>query len=664
MGLLSTLERKQSVPDIYAGSRWWPTRYLPLLSASSGEDVSHENAVSSTAVWAAVTIPAGVIGTLPLKTMRKVGEGREEATSHSTYDMLHMKTNRWMTAGTFRELMQGWAMMRGNAFARKIKSNGGEIRELHPLHPSRVTVKVNEQGKLFEYDDPKKGPQEFGPDEVLHIMGFSSNGIVGEDPVHLMREAIGLALATEKHGARLFKAGGRGPGILHSENKIGVEKKREFSDEWDRKLSENPFGTPMLDHGTRWESMGFSAEEAQFLETRKFQIAEICRLFNIQPHILKDLERATFSNIEQQALEFEKQTIRPWIRRWEQMLSVSLLSDEERSEGYFFRFVVEDMLAADIKTRFEAYATAWQNGWMTTNEIRRFEDMEPIEDGDETILPLNVVPRSSADELLSAGNGSDPNTSRRSLMPALEAKQEARDRVVRERRLRQRMLLARQIRRAAERVLAAEIAAGRSAVSDAADRTGFLEWLEGHYEGHAESVTNRYSPILTSHAISLLDIVVEEIGGALTEVERDELERFAGEYAGTMGKRWRAHSAGRLEKVALGDEDFRAAVGEEYDLWEENRVSKIEGYESVRADGALARHSYAIMGVQRLRWMTVGENCPMCNELAGRVVGIRSPFLGAGDTLDVEGSNPLTPETHVLHPPLHGTSCDCFLMAG
>lgn len=358
--------------------------------SSAGVTVSEESAMRTSAVYACVKILAETVASLPLQLFKREKNKKVKAESHPLFSCLYELPNGETTSFNFREVMMTALLLWGNAYARIIRDKSGHTKELWYLRPDLMTVS-REKGKLkYEYSTESGGMLKYKPDDIFHVKGLSFDGIKGLSPIGQMREAIGLSLATEQYGATFFGNGARPGGVIEYPGTLkDPEKLRES---WNKVFqgSKNANKTAVLEGGAKYHTIGLPPEESQFLETRKFQINEICRIFRVPPHLVGDLEKATFSNIEHQSIEFVQHTIRPWLVRWEQEISRSLLSEQERTI-YFARFNVDGLLRGDYSSRMAGYATARQNGWMSANDIRELEDMNPIEGGDFYLVNGNMT---------------------------------------------------------------------------------------------------------------------------------------------------------------------------------------------------------------------------------------------------------------------------------
>ena len=294
----------------------------------------------------------------------------------------------------------------GNAYAQVIRNGKGEVIALYPLMPDRMTVDRDKNGHLFykytksSEDAPTmdNGSVILSPSDVLHIPGLGFDGLVGYSPIAMAKNAIGLAIAAEEYGSKFYANGAAPSGVL--EHPGTLKDPGRVRESWQATFggSANANKVAVLEEGMKYTPISISPNEAQFLETRKFQINEIARIFRVPPHMVGDLEKSSFSNIEQQSLEFVKYTLDPWVIRWEQALYRTLLSEEEK-KTVFFKFNVEGLLRGDYASRMSGYATARQNGWMSANDIRELEDLDRIPaelGGDLYLVNGNMLPLTSA----------------------------------------------------------------------------------------------------------------------------------------------------------------------------------------------------------------------------------------------------------------------------
>ena len=400
MGILSGLFHSRDKPtNATSGSSY---RFF-LGGSTSGKTVTERSAMQMTAVYSCVRILAEAIAGLPLHLFTyKEDGGKEKAIGHPLYLLLHDEPNPEMSSFVFRETLMTHLLLWGNAYAQIIRNGKGEVVALYPLMPNRMTVDRDSSGQLFysyqmnNSDAPtmKTGTVILKPSDVLHIPGLGFDGLVGYSPIAMAKNAIGLAIATEEYGAKFFANGATPGGLL--EYPGTVKDPDRVRESWNKGFSgsQNAGKVAILEEGMKYTPISIAPEQAQFLETRKFQINEIARIFRVPPHMVGDLEKSSFSNIEQQSLEFVKYTLDPWVVRWEQSLSRALFTPEEKKK-YFFKFNVEGLLRGDYQSRMNGYATARQNGWMSANDIRELENLDRIpaeEGGDLYLINGNMLP--------------------------------------------------------------------------------------------------------------------------------------------------------------------------------------------------------------------------------------------------------------------------------
>ena len=359
-------------------------------NSNSGINVDEMRAMQTSAVYACVRILAETIASLPLHLYKKGKNGKNEmAEQHPLFSCLYEFPNEEMTSFEFRETMMTSLLLWGNAYARIIRKQG-HTTELWHLKPNQMVVERDSTTGKIKYtysDEITNKTYVYRPDQIFHIKAMSIDGVKGLSPIAQAREAVGLALATEEYGAKFFGNGARPGGVLEHPGTLKDPEKLRQS--WNQVYqgTRNSHKVAVLEEGMKYHTIGIAPEDAQFLETRKYQVNEICRIFRVPPHLVGDLERATFSNIEHQSIEFVQHTIRPWLVRWEQEISRSLLDEKERLL-YFAKFNVDGLLRGDYKSRMEGYSIGRQNGWLSINDIRRLEDMSlvPAELGGDDYL--------------------------------------------------------------------------------------------------------------------------------------------------------------------------------------------------------------------------------------------------------------------------------------
>ncbi len=357
--------------------------------SSSGKVVNERTAMQMTAVYSCVRILSEAIAGLPLFVYKYGNDGsKDKYLDHPLWRVLHDEPNPEMTSFVFRETMMNHLLLTGNAYAQIIRNARGDVVALYPLMPDRMAVDRDSQGRLYyryrkssddapEVSRNKPSDVILAPSDVLHILGLGFDGLVGYSPIAMAKNAVGLAIAAEEYGAKFFANGAAPSGVL--EHPGTIKDPERIRQSWQSTFggSANSNKIAVLEEGLKYTPIAISPEQAQFLETRKFQINEIARIFRVPPHMLADLEKSSFSNIEQQSLEFVKYTLDPWVIRWEQAMNKSLLLESEKRD-VFTKFNVDGLLRGDYASRMTGYATARQNGWMSANDIRQLENLDRI----------------------------------------------------------------------------------------------------------------------------------------------------------------------------------------------------------------------------------------------------------------------------------------------
>ncbi|MDD3306830.1 phage portal protein [Acetobacterium carbinolicum] len=374
MSRLRDLFRSRDKPKNYLDNN--PFSFF-FGGTTAGKTVNERTAMQTTAVYSCVRILAETIASLPLHTYEHTDKGKEKAEDHCLYQLLQHEPNPEMTSFVFRETLMSHLLLWGNAYAQIIRDGRGQVLALYPLMPDKITVDRASNGELFYKYQSDKGEVVMRKEMVLHIPGLGFDGLIGYSPIAMAKNAIGMAIATEEYGSKFFSNGANPGGVL--EHPGVIKDPKRVRESWNAVYqgSSNAHRIAVLEEGMRFTSIGIPPEQAQFLETRKFQINEIARIFRIPPHMIGDLEKSSFSNIEQQSLEFVKYTLDPWVIRWEQSMQKALLSDSEKSQ-YFIRFSVDGLLRGDYASRMAGYATGRQNGWLSTNDIRELENLNRI----------------------------------------------------------------------------------------------------------------------------------------------------------------------------------------------------------------------------------------------------------------------------------------------
>lgn len=360
-------------------------------SQSSGSiSVTPDTAMRCSTVYACVRVLTESVASCPCILYERRGDQRMRAVNHPLYTLLHDAPNENQTAFEFFEGIMVALNLRGNAYAYINRVNG-VIQELLPIHPDLVTPQKSTAGIVtYEVRSDMGSPKTYRAEQILHVRALSLDGLIGMSPIMQQREAIGLAMHAQDHGSKMMQNGAKPAGVISVQGKLSDSARMRLRDSWQSGFTgENRYRTALLEEGMTWAPMTMTAEDAQYLETRKFQRSEICSIFRVPPHKIGDLERATFSNIEHQSLEFTTDSLLSWFRRIEQSIKRSLL--QEDGPNYYTEFMADVFLRGDTQSRMNSYAVAISNGIMNRNEARARENLNPYPGGDEFLMPLNMT---------------------------------------------------------------------------------------------------------------------------------------------------------------------------------------------------------------------------------------------------------------------------------
>jgi HK97 family phage portal protein len=644
-------------------------------ASSSGMLVTPTESLSTVAVFACVRVLAETIAMLPLITYRRLaGGGKARATDHRLYRLLHDAANPEMTSYEFRVCMVGQCCTWGNAYAQiEISDNGPKA--LWPLRSDRMTVKRTPSGVLYLYKLPgETEPRKLPAAQILHLRGLSSDGILGYSPIALAREAVGLAMATERYAARFFGNDSRPGGVLQHPAKLTPQAAQRLKESWEaaHRGVPNSSRVAVLEEGITWQTVGVPPADAQFLEERKYQVEEIARLFRIPPHMLADLSRSTFSNIEHQSLEFVMFTLMPWLVSFEQRIHESLFRPDER-DTYFAEHLVSGLLRGDMQSRYAAYQIGRMNGWLSADDVRELENMNPLPDGDGKAywMPANmlevgaepppvppvpvvqvpaetpaVTPADQGNASRALPSGDEyraGNASRKALSESfLPIFSDFSARIVRRERA--------DVAKAAQKHLARM------------DQKGFNEWADAYYRGDMPAyMEGMMLPGLTSYGTQIAADAARQI--RFSGLKQADLERFAAEYTRSSAAGHAAQSRGQLAKALSRAEeqggDPLEAVTAQLDDWGEKGADRLARNQIVQARGAFATQAWRAGGVKTLVWRSSGgKNCPFCQQMDGRTAGIDEGFASEGENVGDGNGQQMAINKRIGHEPLH-EACQC-----
>ena len=370
---------------------WW-RQALGASLTNAGVSVTPENAMKLTAVFSAVRIISESIASLPLVLYERDGDRKRLAVDHPLFTLLHDIPNDVQTNFELLEFGMANLLLRGNQYNHVVRNGRGEALSITPLKAAYMKPENGVGGKInFNYQEPGN-ERVYRQDEIWRTAGLGSDGVIGLSPIQEAKQPLGIGMAAENYGAKVYSNGAQVPAVLESEHRLTDEQFKALKEQWSENYGglENAFKTAILEGGLKYKNVGLNLSDAEFIASRKMTVADVSRIYRVPLHMLSELDKATFSNIEHQGIEFVVHTIRPWVTRLEKSITRDLLLPSERGR-YFAKFKLEGLLRGDTKSRYEAYGLGIRDGWLNRNEVRELEDRDPVEGLDEFILPLNMA---------------------------------------------------------------------------------------------------------------------------------------------------------------------------------------------------------------------------------------------------------------------------------
>jgi HK97 family phage portal protein len=657
MGVLSHVIERRSLANPDARLM----RLFGVVESSAGIAVNEKTALGLSAWWACIQVISEDVAGLPLLVYKRLDpKGKERATSHPLYDVLHNEPNPEMTPMTFWQTLTAHVCSWGNAYAEIAFDKSGYVEALWPLRPDHCWPERKNGAIRYNVTIENNG-YTLPPERVLHIVGLSFNGLKGYSPTHMAMESIGLGLAAEKFGATLFKNNARPGGYLKHPAKLSKEAQERLIVSFeDRTMGlEKSHRLAVLEEGMEFQEVGMPPEQVQFLLTRQHQVEEVCRWHRMQPHKIQHLLRATFSNIEQQSLEHWGDTIQPYCLRGQQEVTRKCLTPKER-KTYFVEYLPDAILRMDTKARYDAYAVGRQWGWLSADDVRERDNMNPVPGGDTYLVPLNMIPSDSVKPIPPGGEPKPVPPAPKAARALPEQRSgEARRRLSEVYRGRFEQTFTNIIKREKR-----EILQGAEKAFTQRDQTDFVRWAREYYDElrkngfHGNELWGLYS----SFASAIGQEAAAEIGatfGMTPELEvfmRAYVEKYVDRHIGMS-------MASILEAIGQPDGDPLELLKVNLDKWD-SRPAEQAQRETSRAANAVARETWVREGITKFGWQTNGDNCPYCNHLSGKIVGIEGSFAAKGEHLnDLDNpENWMSFSSNIYHPPAHG-GCDCQIVA-
>ena len=676
MALGQALRSSLSRPE-----RWLIDFFGGGTESHSGEQINKDAAVSVTAVFACIRILSETLATLPLHVYKRVKAGKERAYDLPLYEILHSQVNPLLTSARFRQLMMINILLTGDGYAEIVRDGSGSVKELWPLPSDHVSKKVNIDTKEYFYEvytyesDPRfpNGTKRYlYPENMLHIQGPALMDFCSFEPLRLAREAIGLSMATERFGANFFKNGANASGIAEYPNKMSDEAYERFKKSFNDRFTglSNNQRVMFLEQGLKFTKLTIDPNQAQSLETRKFQVVEIARFFGVPLHLVMDLDKATFSNIEHQDIEFVKYHLRPWLVFWEQEMRKSLFLVSQR-KTYFAEFDVDGLLRGDALSRAQANEIKRRNGVLNADEWRAMDNLNEIEDGSGKIyyVPLNWIqmgnePYYGAPVEDSPEPESDPDPQSRT-MDLGDEKRASKGAITRQ-----------NITRSYQKVIGdyvlqvvkrerADIMRQTEKMLKNRGLEDFKVWMETFYRDNYDFAYKKFYPSMSSLAEAIYASAADQVN--MDTKSTEDMITFVDDYVGKATGRYISRSKGQLMALvnqSTSDDELITSLEERFDDWEEKRPLRVAREESVGINGSVSRFAFKAAGFTKLVWRNTGsKTCPFCEQLDGKVVGIEDPFIGVGEDITASDGSGMKVYGAKLNPPIHD-GCQCSVDPG
>lgn len=627
------------------------------LPSPAGVTVTPKKAMGLTAFWAGVRMISQTIASLPLQVYEKTGQGRRPAPEHHIDRLLHVRPNPFMTPFTFKEIRAAHVLTWGNSYAEIEYDGAGRPVALWPLLPDRTDVEIrNGEKRYWTIINGEK--IWLASDRVLHVPGLGFDGLKGYNVIKVHRDSLGLSAAANEYGAQFFGNSGRPSGYLTTNSKLDQPQVDRIREQWNQLHQglTRAQRTAVLWGGMEFKQVSVPPEDAQFLETRAFQIEEVARILNINPILLQHFEKATTwgTGVAQFLIAFGKFTIIPWLEREEDVLNYDLFTESERGR-YFVKYNVDALLRGDHETQAKVLEIERRNGVINADEWRALKDENPLPDGLGRIytVPLNVMNLAHlAREPVDSGDRANRSVNKR-------ARQERS--LTMRRRLKEAHLPAFEdgARRFVRRDVQALERAIKRAFAEADPISVLNRWIDEFYPGQREQIYRTMLPLVMALSRAIAAEAFDEV-----DAEPVDVTSFAESYTDNLASREVDSSIGQIRSLMDEKplEELEEALTTRAAEWNEKRPGKVAANEVVRVAAGAARFAWQTAGVRNLVWRASGDSCPLCQSMDGRKVGVTEYFLQPGDTVDPGGgATPLVSEYHIAGPPLHG-GCDCDIV--
>jgi HK97 family phage portal protein len=661
--------------------------------------VSPPGSMALATVFACVRVLSESVSMLPLVLYERTKDGRRRADNHPLSVILQSLPNPEITSVELRMALMGHLALWGNAYAQIVRAGGGRVLELWPLRPDSIEIQRAPDGTLVYAYATENGSKTYFPkSEIFHIRGISSDGLMGYSPVATARRSFESANERSQYQSAFYANGARPGGVLRHPGKLSDAAYNRIRSSWETRHqgAANANRVAVLEEGMDYAGVGIPQSDQQFIQQEQLDAARIASIFRVPSHMVNDLERATFSNIEEMSQEFVDYSLAPWFVVWEQAIARDLLTESERRK-YYAKHVAQALLRGNATTRSQFYSTGLQWGYFSINDVRGLEDLNSIEGGDQHFVPLNMVPLDQAAAVAAAQAQAQATPvaeqaqrsvehpegctcgahAQRSLVtvtsetvtPGATRAEEVED--LRVRRVELALAELPLLEDIAQRLVRREVRDVSKALDKylkkrASGQDEFGQWLKDFYADFNHVVEDAHRAALNSYARQAMLAAASELKQKPKGLT-DDLRQFVGEYLSAMGNQWAASSRYQLEALlsdATADGvDPAPLVEERLAGWEKTRPKKHADGQAFEALNAFVIASYGSYKVTRWQWVSSGKSCPFCRSLDGKIAGKEVWFVPAGGSVDAgDGSPAMLIRRNVGHGPLHA-GCDCIVVA-
>jgi len=655
--IISKLLEKRSTANYV--SQWLHGMDLSDFSISADE------AVQLSTVYRCISLLAENTASMPLPIYEDTAQGRVKVRDAQAYRILNLEPNPLSTPFDFREAMMWQACLYGSAYAEKVRNSAGETVELWLIPSKRVKPILGNGTITYEVNMPDGKTVIYPQDKMFRINWTTDNGLTGLRPLALFRKVFELAVNTDHYANSYFKNGGAPSGVVtHNIDDTNQQKqmKADFKKAYTGKNGAHR--VIFLQEGMTYTAISSPPNQSQMVESRKFNVIEICRLYNVQPHKVFEMENTIKSNIEQSSRDFIDTTLLPWAVRWQQSVYRDLFTKDQKRR-YYAEMTFEALLRGDVQTRYAAYAVGRQWGWLSANDVRTRENMALIEGGDLYLTPMNMLDSSD----ISGEQQTQPVESKsltRHDVPKVETRADTKAQQIKCAKARAKLASrhrpvfenagakiskrqANEVRKASRKYL------GNGQTQQ------FLEWLTDYFETAKSWISRDIKAEALTLANAISDLAVSQVDGE--ELKEEDIQKIIDNYSDNFSQRNANSKAAQLKKIVddnIQEENLKELIDERANEWEEKDPNKISKNETVFIASMIAREVFRYNGYQKLVFInTSGKSCPFCSQLDGKVVGINEPIIPKGESILADDGSNMRVYGTKMHTPIHqGCQCD------